>query len=102
MAAMYWFVSIRSRRLLSMLAQVQVSSLRNSFLIGKGAWPIEVADEYPTARLVGIDLAPIQPEMVPRNCEFVVGDFTVDLDEYHEGSVDLLHSRYRDELNVMI
>ena len=68
-------------------------------LISKGAWPIEVADEYPTARVVGMDLAPIQPQLVPPNCEFMVGDLTEDLEEFHDGSVDLLQSRYGEHTN---
>lgn len=64
----------------------------NELLIG--AWPIEVADQYPTARVVGMDLAPIQPDTVPSNCDFVVGDLTEDLDQFHDATVDLVQSRY--------
>jgi hypothetical protein len=59
-----------------------------------GAWPIEVAKEYPRARVVGFDLAPIQPEYIPINCEFVVGDLRTDLDDFHACSADLVQSRY--------
>jgi tRNA G46 methylase TrmB len=31
---------------------------------GKGYWAIDMADEYPRADVVGIDIAPIQPELV--------------------------------------
>ena len=59
-----------------------------------GRWAIEVASEFPTARVIGMDLAPIQPTLIPINCEFIVGDFTEDLYEFDDGSTDLVHSRY--------
>ena len=59
----------------------------------RGAWAIEVADEFPTARVIGMDLSPIQPHHIPRNCEFRVGDLTQDLADFNSGSVDLVHSR---------
>lgn len=40
-----------------------------------------------------MDLSPIQPTNVPPNCEYMVGDFTEDLEEFHESSVDLVHAR---------
>ena len=43
---------------------------------------------------MGLDLAPIQPDYVPSNCEFMVGDLRTELDEFDDGSVDLVHSRY--------
>jgi Methyltransferase domain len=59
---------------------------------GSGAWCIEVADEYPTAMVRGIDLSPVQPNLVPDNCEFIVMDLTEGL-EFDSGSQDLVHSR---------
>jgi len=60
---------------------------------GSGAWAIEVADEYPTASVIGMDLSPVQPLEVPMNCEFRVGDLNTDLDHFDDGSTDLIHSR---------
>ncbi|KAL2824173.1 S-adenosyl-L-methionine-dependent methyltransferase [Aspergillus cavernicola] len=37
---------------------------------GTGIWAIEVANKYPDAFVVGVDLAPIQPPNKPKNCEF--------------------------------
>jgi len=61
---------------------------------GSGRWAIEVADQFPTAEVYGVDLSPTQPTDVPENCEFCVGDFTEleDLD-FAEASFDLVHSR---------
>jgi Methyltransferase domain len=62
-------------------------------VLRSGAWARQVADEFPTARVIGLDLSPIQPTLVPLNCEFMVGDLTQDLGDFNEGSIDLVHSR---------
>ena len=59
-----------------------------------GTWAIEVADEYPRTVVIGLDLAPIQPTEVPENCEFRICDLRTELDDYYDGSVDLIHARY--------
>jgi len=41
---------------------------------GTGIWAIEFANEHPSARVVGSDLSPIQPEFVPPNCYFEISD----------------------------
>jgi hypothetical protein len=46
--------------------------------------------------VIGMDLSPVQPTEVPDNCEFRVGDLTESLDDYNDGSFDLIHSRYND------
>jgi hypothetical protein len=33
---------------------------------------MDVADDYPAARVMGIDLSPIQPTAVPPNLEFQI------------------------------
>ena len=58
-----------------------------------GTWAVEVAKEYHSARLVGLDLSPVHPLDAPPNCEFMVGDLTRDLDEFYDGSMNLVHSR---------
>lgn len=60
---------------------------------GAGRWAIEVADDFPRTRVIGMDLSPMQPTDVPHNCEFVVGDLTETLDDFDDGSFDLIHSR---------
>lgn len=60
---------------------------------GSGRWVVEVADDYPTAHVVGTDLSPIQPTDVPSNAEFILMDLTQGL-EFETGSIDLLQSRY--------
>jgi tRNA G46 methylase TrmB len=60
---------------------------------GSGRWVVEVADDYPTAHVVGIDLSPIQPTDVPSNAEFILMDLSQGLD-FETGSTDLVQSRY--------
>src|SRR5271167_630048 len=67
-----------------------IRSLLLGMFLTVGRWPIEVADKYPSARVIGMDLAPVQPTLVPGNCEFVVGDLTRDMYNYDDGSMDLV------------
>ena len=63
---------------------------------GTGTWCIELADtnQLPNAQITGIDLSPIQPEMVPDNVTFEIQDCT-DSDWCRTpGSIDLIHSRF--------
>jgi SAM-dependent methyltransferase len=58
---------------------------------GTGIWAIDVADKYPSAVVVGVDLSPIQPEWVPPNCEFQVDDMN-EVWTFKEG-FDFIHCR---------
>ena len=55
-----------------------------------GAWVLEVAKEYPSSKVTGVDLSPIQPERVPDNAQFVVGDV---FDLHIQSKYDLIQSR---------
>ncbi|KAF9769132.1 hypothetical protein IL306_013494 [Fusarium sp. DS 682] len=41
---------------------------------GTGIWAIEYADLHPGAQVIGVDLSPIQPSLVPPNCIFEIDD----------------------------
>ena len=41
-----------------------------------------------------MDLSPMQPTDVPSNCEFIIGDLTESLEDFHDNNFDLVHSRY--------
>jgi SAM-dependent methyltransferase len=43
---------------------------------GTGVWAIDIAEKYPEAQVIGVDLSPIQPLWVPSNCSFEVDDIT--------------------------
>lgn len=59
---------------------------------GPGAWVVEVAEEFPSAYVYGVDLSPIQDTFVPQNAEFIVADITEGLD-FDDGRNDLVQSR---------
>jgi ubiquinone/menaquinone biosynthesis C-methylase UbiE len=60
---------------------------------GTGEWAIEVADMFPSAKVIGIDLSPIQATMVPPNCEFHVDDAEAIWPYPVDEPFDLVHSR---------
>lgn len=62
---------------------------------GTGIWAIDLADSdlAPGAKIIGVDLSPIQPELVPENVVFEIQDIT-DADwDRPLASFDFIHSR---------
>ena len=59
---------------------------------GSGAWCVEVANQFPKATVIGLDLSPIHRNDAPDNCHFVVGDLNEGL-KHDTNSVDIVHSR---------
>ena len=62
---------------------------------GSGLWAIEVAREYPDAKVVGTDIQTSTQIMhdVPNNCEFRI-ESVLDGLKFADNSVDLVNSRY--------
>ena len=60
---------------------------------GTGIWAIDMADEYPSAEVMGIDLSPIQPAWIPPNLRFIVDDAE---SEWSHGpnKFDYVHARH--------
>ncbi|KFG82526.1 hypothetical protein MANI_028243 [Metarhizium anisopliae] len=58
---------------------------------GIGDWAIEMADEFPDARIIATDLSPIQPNYVPPNVRFYVEDATEPWDFPHK--FNFIHTR---------
>ncbi|KAI9730205.1 MAG: hypothetical protein M1834_005969 [Cirrosporium novae-zelandiae] len=58
---------------------------------GTGKWAIDFADIHPSARVIGVDLSPIQPVWVPPNCMFEVDDAEADWMYHH--NFDFIHGR---------
>lgn len=61
---------------------------------GTGIWAVEFAQAYPDTTVIGTDLSPIQPEVVPRNCTFEISDAEESdwgFDEYP--GFDYIHAR---------
>ncbi|OAG39697.1 hypothetical protein AYO21_05972 [Fonsecaea monophora] len=48
------------------------------FGTGTGIWAVDFADEFPMASVIGTDLSPIQPDVVPPNVRFYVDDVESD------------------------
>ncbi|RAR16253.1 S-adenosyl-L-methionine-dependent methyltransferase [Stemphylium lycopersici] len=44
---------------------------------GTGIWCMDMADEHPSAEILGVDLSPIQPTFTPPNCKFEIDDVTL-------------------------
>ncbi|KAH8802850.1 S-adenosyl-L-methionine-dependent methyltransferase [Xylogone sp. PMI_703] len=71
---------------------------------GTGLWAIEFASEFPSAKVIGTDLSPIQPAFVPPNCQFEVDDaedtwtFTHPFDYIHGRA---LATCFRSHVNVV-
>lgn len=59
---------------------------------GTGLWPIEVADQTPSAQVIGVDIAPIAPSLVPPNCSFEIDDIERTW-SWPKSSFDLIHIR---------
>jgi len=60
---------------------------------GTGIWVMDVGDQYPSAKVIGTDLSPIQPAFVPPNVQFEIEDATEFPWSFHDDSMDLVHSR---------
>ena len=59
---------------------------------GTGIWCIDVADAYPGANVIGVDISPIQPKWVPTNCEFQIFDLEQSW-TWGDNHFDLIHTR---------
>jgi len=59
---------------------------------GTGIYAIDIGDMYPSAKVIGSDLSPIQPAWVPPNVQFEVDDFTLPW-EHTPASFDFIHAR---------
>ncbi|KAL1996320.1 hypothetical protein VTN49DRAFT_372 [Thermomyces lanuginosus] len=60
---------------------------------GTGIWAIDFADLHPQAEVIGCDLSPTQPTLVPPNVKFVVDDIESEW-AYERNPFDFIHARY--------
>ncbi|KAI1840310.1 hypothetical protein JX265_013755 [Neoarthrinium moseri] len=59
---------------------------------GTGSWAIGMADQFPSAQVIGLDLSPIQEPWIPPNLRFIVEDIH---DPWiHGDDFDLVHLRH--------
>lgn len=59
---------------------------------GTGIWAIDMADKFPNAEIIGVDIAPTQPSFVPPNCIFEIDDVEEDW-PYRPNHFDFVHGR---------
>ncbi|KAL1994990.1 hypothetical protein VTN49DRAFT_1177 [Thermomyces lanuginosus] len=59
---------------------------------GTGIWAIDFADEHPATEVIGCDLSPIQPTLVPPNLKFIVDDIESEW-AYDSNPFDFIHAR---------
>ncbi|KAL7273538.1 hypothetical protein RUND412_003603 [Rhizina undulata] len=59
---------------------------------GSGIWAVDIADQYPSAEIIGVDLSPIQPSWVPPNLSFQVDDVE-ETWSFRDNSFDLIYFR---------
>ena len=59
---------------------------------GDGAWAIDVADRYPGAKVIGVDLYPPPETFLPSNCELLVDDVVQPW--IYDQKFDLIHARF--------
>ncbi|SPJ79179.1 related to methyltransferase [Fusarium torulosum] len=60
---------------------------------GTGIWAINMADEFPSAKVVATDITPSQPNFVPPNLEFQIDDAQQEW-TFESESFDFIHIRY--------
>ncbi|KXX82518.1 Trans-aconitate 2-methyltransferase [Madurella mycetomatis] len=60
---------------------------------GTGIWAIDMADEFPRASVLGVDLSPIQPDWVPPNCRFHIDDYEDEWTYRDDEKFDYIHGR---------
>ncbi|KAL1983201.1 hypothetical protein VTN96DRAFT_375 [Rasamsonia emersonii] len=59
---------------------------------GTGIWAIDMGDKYPSAEVLGNDISPIQPTLVPPNVRFEVDD--IENEWVYSSKFDFIHARY--------
>lgn len=57
-----------------------------------GIWAMDMADRYPGATVIGVDLSPTQEKSVPPNCQFEVDD--IEEPWTFQRPFDYIHSRW--------
>ncbi|BDD55176.1 hypothetical protein MPDQ_007670 [Monascus purpureus] len=60
---------------------------------GTGSWVLDMAEDFPQAEIIGVDLSPIQPHWAPPNCRFFVDDIESDWTFRPEEAFDFIHAR---------
>ncbi|KAF2839261.1 methyltransferase LaeA [Patellaria atrata CBS 101060] len=94
---MYHKLFLVARRDILHQAPINPSAYENPRILdlgcGTGIWAIDMADKYPHAEVLGLDLVNIQPEKIPPNLRFRVHRDYEGIWSLGEDSWDLIHLR---------
>ncbi|KAL1963763.1 hypothetical protein VTN77DRAFT_7829 [Rasamsonia byssochlamydoides] len=60
---------------------------------GTGIYALDIADEFPSAEVLGIDLSTIQPGWVAPNCQFIIDDVEAEWPYSEDQAFDYIHQR---------
>ncbi|WAO96647.1 Hypothetical protein NCS54_01432800 [Fusarium falciforme] len=60
---------------------------------GTGIWATDMADKFPSAEVIGVDISPTQPSWTPPNVKFQIDDAQLDW-TFEPASFDFIHVRY--------
>ncbi|KAL1974704.1 hypothetical protein VTN31DRAFT_4908 [Thermomyces dupontii] len=85
------FLELLNRRLF--LAPVKSPQRVIDLGTGTGIWAIDFADQNPQSEVIGCDLSPIQPTLVPPNVKFLVDDIESEW-TYGNDPFDFIHARF--------
>ncbi|KAL0933069.1 methyltransferase domain-containing protein [Colletotrichum truncatum] len=59
---------------------------------GTGLWAVEVADKFPSAHVIGVDISPIQNSYAPQNVDWRIDDIEESWSQLYSG-LDFVHFR---------
>ncbi|KGO47378.1 hypothetical protein PEX1_004680 [Penicillium expansum] len=90
-------MDLQSRWLLMLKGELHKAPVKNPQKIldlgtGTGIWALDIAEKFPTAKVIGNDISAIQPNWVTPNVEFIVEDFEQEW-LYEKNSFDFIHAR---------
>lgn len=74
----------------TLCVQLHCHDLTNTCM--RCSWAIDMGDKYPSAEILGNDISPIQPTLVPPNVKFEVDD--LEEEWVYSTKFDYIHVRY--------
>ncbi|KAL1989585.1 hypothetical protein VTN49DRAFT_6782 [Thermomyces lanuginosus] len=85
-----FFLQVLHRKLY--LAPIKSPQRVIDLATGTGIWAIDFADQHPQAQVIGCDLSPTQPSLVPPNVKFLIDDIESEW-AYESDPFDFIHAR---------
>ena len=85
------FLKMQKRKLHN--APIKPDSRILDLCTGSGIWCVDIGDLYPCAHVIGVDICPFVPDMVPPNVQFRQDDVEHEADWNWSHQFDYIHSR---------